>query len=293
MAVEERDPHSGHMTTGHDWNGIKELNRPVPKIIWWFLGATVLFAVVWWVLMPTWPLGATYTRGLLGVDQRTTVTQRLAEGAAQQTVWASRLEAADFTEAQADEELMRIVRQAGRTLFRDNCGVCHGVEGRGGPGYPSLVAGAWLWGGDPQAIAETVRVGINADHPETRFSEMPAFGRDQMLDRRAIQDVVTYVRSLSDPGLAEGRLGDAAAAGAEVFAENCAACHGEDGRGSTDIGAPDLADGFWIYGGDRHSIYTTLYQGRQGHMPAWDDRLTPVQRKILSLYVVDLGERDE
>src|SRR3546814_21095851 len=114
------------------------------------------------------------------------------------------IEAADFAEVQADEDLMRIVRQSGQTLFRDNCSVCHGIDARGGPGYPNLVAGAWLWGGDPQTIAETLRVGINADHPETRFSEMAAFGRDQMLDRQAIQDVVAYVRSLSDPSVAEG-----------------------------------------------------------------------------------------
>src|SRR3546814_7632036 len=188
---------------------------------------------------------------------------------------------------------MRIVRQSGQTLFRDNCSVCHGIDARGGPGYPNLVAGAWLWGGEPQTIAETLRVGINADHPETRFSEMAAFGRDQMLDRQAIQDVVAYVRSLSDPSVAEGGNADAVAAGAEVFAENCAACHGDDGHGSTELGAPNLADGFWISGGDRQSIYTTVYRGRRGHIPAWEDRLTHVQRKMLALYVIDLGQRGE
>lgn len=291
MAVGERDPHTGHMTTGHEWNGITELNRPVPKVVWWFLGATALFAVAWWVLMPAWPLGVSYTRGLLGLDQRTTVAEKLAEAAKERADWTRRIEAADVAEIQADPALMGIARQAGRALFQDNCGVCHGTTAQGGPGYPSLVDGAWLWGGDPETIAETVRVGINAEHPETRVSQMPAFGRDQMLDRQAILDVVTYVQSLSDPSVAEGGRADAVAAGAKVFAANCAACHGEDGRGSTETGVPNLADGFWIYGGDRQSIYTTLYRGRQGHMPNWEKRLTEADRKILTLYILDLERR--
>src|SRR3546814_18138283 len=95
---------------------------------------------------------------------------------------------------------------------------------------------------------------------------------DQMLDRQAIQDVVAYVRSLSDPSVAEGANADAVAAGAEVFTENCAACHGDDGHGSTELGAPHLADGFWIYGGERQPSYRTAYRGRRGPMPAWEDQ---------------------
>ena len=139
---------------------------------------------------------------------------------------------------------------------------------------------------------ETIRVGINSAHPETRTSQMMAFGRDQMLDRDAILSVVAYVQSLSDPALAGGEPADLVSAGNDIFVENCAACHGEDGKGIIEMGAPDLTDTFWIYGGDLQSIYASVYEGRQGHMPHWSDRLTPLDRKILALYVLDLAENE-
>ncbi|PSM18433.1 cytochrome-c oxidase, cbb3-type subunit III [Nitratireductor sp. StC3] len=288
MAVEERDAHTGYLTTGHEWNGITELNRPVPKIIWLFLLSTFLFALVWWVLMPAWPLGATYTRGLLGVDQRARLADDMASAAAARADWMAEIESKPVEAIRADPDLMRLARESGRTLFADNCGVCHGVTGAGGPGYPSLVDTAWLWGGDAQSVAETIRVGINTGHPESRLSQMLAFGRDGILERQALSDVVSYVRSLSQAPLAPAEQAGVAA-GATIFADNCAACHGEDGRGSQDVGAPDLTDGFWIYGGDRRSILISVDRGRQGEMPSWETRLSPVQRKLLTLYVLDLG----
>jgi cytochrome c oxidase cbb3-type subunit 3 len=288
MAIRERDPHTGHMTIGHEWNGITELNRPVPTPVWWFLGAAVLFSVVFWVLMPAWPLGDTYTRGLLGVDQRTTVVQKLAEAEQQQAEWRRRIAAADFAEIEADEALMRVVRGAGSALFGDNCSACHGAAGRGGPGYPSLVDDAWLWGGAPESIAETLRVGVNAPHPDTRVSEMPAFGHDQILDREAILQVAAYVRSLADPVSAAASHSQAVAAGKEIFAANCAGCHGDNGQGNSDAGAPNLSDSFWLYGGDPQTVFRTIFYGRKGHMPAWEHRLTELERKILALYIRDL-----
>ncbi len=289
MSVGERDPHTGHAMTGHEWNGIKELNTPVPKPVWFFLTATVLFSVVYWVLMPAWPLGVTYTKGLLGIDQRTRVAGDLEKAAMKRATWTGKIEDMDLSTIQADAPLMQIVREAGPALFGDNCAVCHGTDARGGKGYPNLTDTAWLWGGDPETVAETIRVGINASHDETRVSQMPALGRDQILDRNAVLNVVSYVQSLSDSALATGGQADAVAAGKEVFADNCAACHGEDGRGSIDMGAPNLTDGFWIYGGDRQSVFSTVWGGRQGTMPAWESRLTLVDRKILTLYLLDLG----
>lgn len=289
MAVGERDPHTGHMTTGHDWNGIKELNTPVPKLVLFFLAATAIFSLIYWVLMPAWPLGVSYTRGLLGLDQRTTVAERLAQGAEARAAWTREIEQADFAAVQGDDTLMAIVRHSGSSLFGDNCAACHGMNGQGSAGFPNLANDAWIWGGDPDTLAETIRVGINATHPETRISEMPAFGRDQMLDRQAILDVVSYVQSLS---LAEDSAEldpEAVTAGAEVFANNCAACHGDSGQGEPAMGAPNLADGSWIYGGDRGAIYASVFRGRQGLMPHWEGRLSPVERKILTLYVLDLG----
>ncbi len=289
MAVGERDPHTGHMTTGHEWNGIKELNTRVPRAVYFFLAVTATFAVVYWILMPAWPLGTTYTKGLLGIDQKKTVTEDLERAAVDRAVWAERIEAGDPAEILADPVLMRTVRETGATLFGDNSAVCHGMQGQGGKGYPALTDRAWLWGGEAEDIAETLRVGINASHEETRTSQMMAFGRDQLLDRATILNVVAYVQSLSDPQVASGAQADAVTAGRATFAENCASCHGEDGTGSTEIGAPNLTDGFWIYGGDRQSIFDTVFNGRQGHMPSWEARLSALDRKILTLYVLDLG----
>jgi cytochrome c oxidase cbb3-type subunit 3 len=289
--VSERDPYTGHATTGHEWNGIKELNTAVPKPVWIFLALTALFAVVWWVLMPAWPLGRTYSKGLLGSDVRQDVAASLEQAAVRRSVWTSRIDKEDPAAILADAGLMTDVRLTGHALFGNNCAVCHGVGATGGPGFPDLVDKAWLWGGTPDAVQETIRVGINADDPDTRVSQMQAFGRDGMLDREAILDVVAYVRSLSHPELANGPEAQRVAAGREVFAANCVACHGDDAKGNTEMGAPNLTDSFWLYGGDEDSIYRTVYGGRQGHMPAWEKRLTPTERKILALYVLDLGQR--
>lgn len=289
MAVADRDPHTGYTTTGHEWNGITELNRPVPTVIWLFLTATVVFSVVYWVLMPAWPLVETYTKGILGVDQRSRLVGELKTAAADRSAWTRRMETLEFAEIEADESLMSIVRQTGRPLFEDNCAVCHGMQGEGGHDFPRLTDDTWLWGAEPDAVAETIRVGVNSSHEETRVSQMQGFGHDGILDRAAILDVVAYVRSLSGSETTGGERSDSIAAGAEVFAANCAACHGENGTGNTELGAPDLTDEFWIYGGDRQSVYTSVYQGRQGHMPHWEGRLSSLEQKLLTLFVLDLG----
>jgi cytochrome c oxidase cbb3-type subunit 3 len=288
MAVEERDPHTGYLTTGHEWNGITELNTPVPRAVWFFLITTALFSLGYWILMPAWPLGVSYTKGLLGIDQRTTVAAKLQEAALDRSVWTKRIEAESVKDIEADPQLMKVVRETGRTLFGDNCAVCHGTDARGGKGFPGLTAASWLWGGDADAIAETIRVGINSAHPQTRTSQMLAFGRDGVLPRKDIDNVVNFVRSLSDPAVAKQVPAASVEAGAKVFADNCASCHGEQGKGNVELGAPDLTDQAWIYGGDAQSIFTSVWGGRQGHMPTWEHRLSALDRKILTLYLVDL-----
>jgi len=283
MALEERDPHSGYMTTGHEWNGIKELNTPVPRAVYVFLVITFAFSVVYWLLMPAWPLGATYTKGLLGVDQRTTVMESLRQAALERQAWISQIAKAGYADIEKDPRLMEIVRQSGRTLFRDNCAACHGRDAKGGHGFPNLTTSSWIWGGNPEAMAETIRVGVNSAHPKSRTSQMMAFGRDQLLPRGDLDNVVAYVRSLSAPSTA-GNV----AAGKAVFAANCASCHGEEGKGNADLGAPDLTDQVWVYGGDPQSIHDSVWAGRQGFMPSWEARLSDVERKILVLYVTDL-----
>ena len=290
MAISERDSHTGHMTTGHEWNGIKELNTPVPRIVWLTLLATFLFAAIYWVLMPAWPLGSSHTRGLLGQDQRQMVAQQIDTAAQDRSAWMRKVSALSYDRIRDDFALMKMVREDGYRLFGDNCAACHGVEATGGNGFPNLIDKDWLWGKDPDAIAHLIAVGVNSPaNEETRVSQMPAFGRDGILDNDSVLSVTDYIRSLSDRTIAKGAGASSVAAGQIVFAANCAACHGPDARGNTAIGVPNLADRTWIYGGDLQSVYTSIAQGRQGEMPAWQDRLNETERKILTVYLLDKG----
>ncbi len=289
MDVGKQDTVTGRVTTGHEWNGIEELETPIPRVVFFFLGAAFLFALICWVLYPTWPLVWTYSKGLLGFDQRDVVTRQVEQAAADRSVWTAQVMDKSYAEVEADPALMRLVTETGRTLFIDKCAACHGVNATGGKGFPNLAAKAWLWGGDPETIEETIRVGINSTNGDTRTSQMLAFGRDGVLQSGQIADVVAYVRSLSGLAPAEG---DAARieAGKQVFADNCTACHGENAKGNKDVGAPDLTDANWLYGSDVQTVFTTVYSGRQGHMPNWGAKLPPLDIKILTLYVHSLKE---
>lgn len=289
MEVKEVDPVSGRKTTGHIWNGIRELDTPIPRGVLLFLIATHIFAALWWVLLPTWPLGRTYTKGILGLDQKTTVEAAVKDAAAARVPWMSKIETMTYDAIRADEGLMATVRANGHQLFGDNCAACHGREGKGRENYPDLTDADWIWGGGPEAIAQTLTVGVNTSHPESRIGQMPAFGRDEMLDRQQVIDVATYVRSLSDPTVSTADNIDQIDTGREVFQTTCVACHGEDAKGNPELGAPNLTDDRWIYGGSLQKIIASIHGGRQGHMPTWDERLTPGEIRVLALYVNDLG----
>lgn len=290
MSVKERDPLTGHQTTGHEWNGITELNTRVPRAVWFFIIVTHIWALGYWILMPAWPTVNSYTRGLLGEDQQERVEERIAAADAERGAWIDRVSALPVDEIRANSELMAHVDQTAPALYGDNCAACHGSAAQGGPGYPSLVDDAWLWGGEDETIMETLRVGINAPHPDSRYAEMLAFGRDGMLDRNQIRIVADYVQSLAgqDENVTPERLD----AGETLFAENCTSCHGEEGRGMHDLGAPNLTDDHWIYGGTDRALFDTIYDGRKGWMPAWEDRLTEAERKMLTLYITSLAEEE-
>jgi cytochrome c oxidase cbb3-type subunit 3 len=288
MSVKERDPLTGHMTTGHEWNGITELNTRVPRAVWFFIIVTHIWAVAMWFLVPAWPLVTTYTEGLLGIDQRDQVEQEIAAATIARSDWTNQIIEQPISDIRADAALMNRVGTTAPALFGDNCAACHGTAASGGPGYPSLVDQAWLWGGDAEAIMETLRVGINAQHPETRRSQMLAFGRLGVLSSTEVRTLVDHVQSLSVEGISPGNAGE----GAALFAQHCASCHGEDGSGLQSMGAPDLTDDFWIYGGDARTIFDTIWDGREGLMPAWDDRLSLADRKILTIYLQELAGED-
>ncbi len=288
MALGKRDPLTGKHTTGHEWAGITEFDTPIPRFVFLCYGVTFVIAVIMWILLPAWPLISTYTPGLLGFSQADFVQGQLAKAAGERAEWSDRIAAMDLEAVAMDREVRAIAVRTGETLFGDNCAVCHGTTGKGGPGFPNLADAAWLWGGTPADIHETLRVGINSSHENTRVGQMLAFGRDQILDRAAIQTVVTYVRSLSGLEQADGEVLES---GKAIFAEQCASCHGEAATGDTEVGAPNLTDDAWIYGGSRERVFATVYGGRQGQMPHWSGRLDGVQLKLLALFVHSLGQR--
>ena len=288
MSVERRDPYTGYLTTGHEWNGITELNTPVPRAVYVFLTAAVTFALIGWILWPAWPVGTTYTKGILRTDQRKSVAKALDRAALDRATWSKRIETESFADIERDPVLMTVVRETGHRLFGDNCAACHGIDAHGQLGFPNLTTTSWLWGGTPEDIAETIRVGINAPRDDTRTAQMPAWGRDKLLSRDDVEKVTAYVRSLSFPTVATETEPAVIEAGKAVFKANCVPCHGDDAKGNREVGGPDLTDKFWIYGGDAQSVLASIWGGRQGHMPSWESRLPLLSRKILALYLVDL-----
>ena len=291
MSVEERDPQSGYLMTGHEWNGIKELNTPVPRLIYITLAITFVFALGYWLLMPAFPTGSSFTKGLLGADDRAAVTASAKQAAAGRSAWTDQIAGRSFAQIEADPALMKAVRETGRTLFGDNCSVCHGGDAKGGKGFPNLTTSSWLFGGSPEAIEQTIRVGINSTHADSRISQMPAFGRDGILKRDEMESVVAYVQSLMDKTAAAKLPAVTLDKGKAVFAANCAACHGSEGKGNPEVGAPNLIDHYYMHGRDENALYADVWGGLKGQMPGWEGRLSPVDRKILALYLIDLGKK--
>ncbi len=287
MANKEIDHLSGIETTGHEWDGLKELNNPLPRWWLWTFYACIVWAVFYWVMMPAWPLVSDYTRGIRGYSQRAVVMQEVAALQDMRGETGKALAGATLDDIQANESMLAFAQAAGKAAFGDNCAPCHGSGGAGAVGYPNLVDDDWLWGaGSPDDIYQTIQYGIRSDNDEARIGDMPAFGRDEILDADQVRDVASYVASLS--GLATDPAADLAN-GEQVFVDNCAVCHGDDGKGMAEVGAPNLTDGIWLYGGDLNTIVHRIQVGGGNVMPAWVDRLDPVTLKSLAVYVHNLG----
>ncbi len=284
------DDVTGVDTTGHQWDDIHELNNPLPK--WWVYSfyACIVWSVLYWIVMPAWPIfmnGAwTYTGGVIGYDQRVVVENDIAEVAAGRQVYMDQIDALELPAVQQNAELMEVALAGGRAAFGDNCAPCHGSGAQGFVGYPNLNDDDWIWGGTLEDIHVTLKHGIRWEaDDDTRFNAMPRYLADGILTRDQVNDVTDYVLTLS--GTAE--ITDAATRGSEIFARECTTCHMEGGIGNRELGAPNLADAIWLYGGDRASVYESIANSRAGQMPAWGDRLDPVTVKQLALYVHSLG----
>ena len=285
-----KDEVSGTETTGHEWDGIRELDTPLPK--WWVyvFYSCIVWAVAYWFLLPAWPYfwdGAwRHTTGVMGYTQRNEVTDELAAVAAGRADMVKAIEQTPIGEISSNDALMEVAMAGGKAAFGDNCAPCHGSGAQGAKGYPNLNDDDWLWGGTLTDIQTTITHGIRAPgDDDTRYNMMPRFLDDQMLKPKEIEEVADYMLSLS------GMKADLAAieAGQKVFAENCVSCHGEDAKGNQEMGAPDLTDAIWLYGGDRATVVATIQHGRSGVMPAWSTRLDVGTIKELALYVHSLG----
>lgn len=284
MADRKVDKTTGVETTGHVWDGIEELNNPLPRWWLWTLYATIIWAVGYTIAYPAWPMISGATEGMLGYSTRQNVADDISAHDAKNAGLVAELVGADLTELAPGDDLHRYAVARGGAVFRAQCSQCHGSGAAGAIGYPNLLDDDWLWGGDMENIALTVSHGVRNETDENaRWSEMPAF--DEILTSDEVGAVVEYVVGLSSSEV-DSSL---AAAGSTLFADNCASCHGDAALGDRELGAPNLADAIWLFGGDRDSLTTTVRNARFGVMPAWGQRLSDADVRAVSVYVHSLG----
>lgn len=280
------DDVSGVDTTGHSWDGIKELNNPLPR--WWIYTfyATIVWAVAYCIAFPAIPLITSATGGLLGYSSREAVEQEIVEATDARSDLIQQVRQTELTAIRDDAELFRFAVAGGESAYKVNCIQCHGSGAQGGGGYPNLNDDDWIWGGTVEDIHQTIAHGIRHEPDfDSRFSEMPRFGEDGLLERDEITQVAEYVLKISNQSFEQDRIGD----GEEIYLTNCAACHGDAGEGLTDLGAPNLTDAIWLYGNTRSELIAQIAAPQQGVMPAWVERLDDVTLKQLAVYVHALG----
>lgn len=283
------DETTGTELNDHSWDGIRELDTPLPR--WWLyiFYASIVIAIIYWVLMPSWPVGNGYLKGVLGFSDRANVSRDVNALREARAPSLARLQTMSYDQVIADPQLAEFARAQGEAIFGDNCRTCHGANGAGAPGYPNLADDVWLWGGSLGDIEHTITVGIRSDHPEARMSQMPAYGRDGLLTAQQIGDVTEYVLTLGPARDREHPNAAMAARGAATFQEQCTVCHMPNGAGDRTQGAPSLVDDVWLYGGSRAEVRRQIELGRGGVMPTWAARFSPAEIRALSVYVYSLG----
>ena len=280
------DHATGTAKVGHEWDGIEELDTPLPRWWLWTFYATIVFALVYVVLYPAIPMLHSASTGTLGWTSRGVLAAEMSHEKAEHQAVRNAIAATPIEALAANPQLQRAAIEGGRAAFKVNCVQCHGAGAAGAQGYPNLNDDDWLWGGDLATIQQTLVNGIRyPGNDATRSSLMPSFGKDGILTPAQVQDVVSHVRVISKQDAASA----ASARGAQIFADNCAVCHGANGEGNRSVGAPRLSDKIWLYGGDRASLVNTVTNAHAGVMPAWTGRLDPVTIKMLAVYVHSLG----
>jgi len=284
MSEKNLDHASGVETTGHEWDGIRELNNPLPRWWVWTFYATIVWAIGYTIAYPAWPMLRSATTGLLGYSSRDALKNELTAADAAKTPYVTAVQSKTVTEIASDDALREFAIAAGGAAFKVNCVQCHGSGAQGSSGFPNLNDDEWLWGGSADQVYQTIMHGVRfSTDPDTRVSEMPAF-RD-ILNRDQIAQVSAFVASLTET--VEGAA--LVEPGRKVFAENCAACHGDGAKGNREFGAPDLTDAIWLYGSSESEIAAQVSSPKHGVMPAWGARLGDTKVKELAVYVHSLG----
>lgn len=273
-------------TTGHVWDGIEELNTPMPRWwLWTFIG-TIVWGLGYTIAYPAWPMLTRATPGVLGSSTRADVAADIQRFEVANSEISAKLASADLTAIAKTPELQAYATSAGAAIFRTNCSQCHGSGAAGlqAAGYPNLLDDDWLWGGDITAIHTTITHGVRNDtDPDARFSQMPAFG--EILEKAQIEQVVQHVLAIS------GQEHDApqATLGGAIFGENCASCHDAKGIGNREFGAPNLTDAIWLYGKSPEKLLETVTYARGGVMPNWNQKLSEAEIRAVAAYVHQLG----
>lgn len=277
-------------STGHSWDGIQEYDNPLPRWWLWTFYVTIIWAIAYTIAYPAWPLISGVTQGVLKTNYRKEVASEIARYDDANAPIQAKLTGVALDDIAKDPDLQGYAQNAGKAVFQTWCAQCHGAGAGGAKGYPNLRDDDWLWGGTLDDIHTTITHGIrNTEDPDARYSEMPRFGTDELLDKDQIRQVSAYVLSLS------GEPHDAALAteGETVYAENCASCHAEDGTGDRAQGAPNLTDHVWLYAQDNKpdmAMLTDLIsKGPFGVMPAWHTRLSEAEIRSVASYVHSLG----
>ncbi len=284
MAEDHVDQETGIETTGHSWDGIQELNNPLPRWWLWTLYITIIWGIGYTIAYPAWPMIKGTTTGVVGWSTRGQVAQDIAAHQDQNADLVKALLAADMSNLPENTDLNRYAIARGGSVFTAQCSQCHGSGAAGAIGYPNLLDNDWLWGGTMEQITHTVRHGIRNDTDgEARWSEMPAFGG--ILSSEEIKATVEYLTSLLATEFDQALADD----GVALFADNCASCHGDNAKGDRELGAPNLADAIWLYGRDRETLTHTIKNARFGVMPAWGQRLSDEDVRAVSAYVHALG----
>jgi cytochrome c oxidase cbb3-type subunit 3 len=280
------DSVSGTETTGHEWDGIEELDTPIPNWWRWILYATIVWSIGYWIAMPAWPTISGHTKGLLGYSSRANVAEEMKLAAQAKSEFNKKLQKASLEQIRTNADLLEFALAGGRSAFNVNCSQCHGSGAQGFKGYPNLNDDEWLWGGTLKEISFTITHGTRNDTDEdARVSEMPAFLKDEVLKIAEINDVTEFVLSLSNNSKDTKAVGR----GAPLYKEHCVSCHAEGGEGNNELGAPALNNNIWLFGGDAASIRETISNSRKGVMPAWGTLLDKNVIKKLAIYVHSLG----